>query len=283
MRTYALTKLSQLSMVFICALSLNTGVYAADNVMGKMINLAGKQRMLTQKMSKEALLVAKGIDTAANQANLKKTANLFDKTLKGLKNGDADLGLVKTENADIIKQLDQVAALWVNFKPLIDEIAGGNAKAEVLAKIAAGNVPLLKAMNKAVKMYEKSAGSTLSAEMATAINLAGKQRMLTQKMTKELLLVANNIAAEENKANLAKTTALFSKTLTGLVKGDADLGLVGTKSADILAQLAIVEKLWAEYKEVLAKVDTSTEGLQKAANINLPLLKEMNKAVGMYK
>jgi len=283
MKSHALTKLSQLAMVFICALSLNAGAYAADNVMGKMINLAGKQRMLTQKMSKEALLVAKGIDATANQANLKKTANLFDKTLKGLKNGDADLGLVKTEEADIVKQLDQVATLWANFKPLIDEVAGGNAKADVLAKIAAGNLPLLKAMNKAVKMYEKSAGSTLSAEMATAINLAGKQRMLTQKMTKELLLVANNIAADDNKANLAKTTALFSKTLTGLVKGDADLGLVGTKNADILAQLAVVEKLWAEYKEVLAKVDTSTEGLQKAANVNLPLLKEMNKAVGMYK
>ncbi len=51
---------------------------------GTVINLAGKQRMLTQKMSKEALFIAKGIDVEKNKESLKKTAELFDKTLKGL-------------------------------------------------------------------------------------------------------------------------------------------------------------------------------------------------------
>jgi len=38
------------------------------------INLAGKQRMLTQKMSKEALFIAKGINVKANTEALGKTA-----------------------------------------------------------------------------------------------------------------------------------------------------------------------------------------------------------------
>ncbi len=263
-------------------LLLSSGLQAADNITGKVINLAGKQRMLTQKMSKEALLIAKGIDVETNKSNLKKTVTLFDKTLKGLKNGDADLGLPGTENADIVKQLDHVASLWANFKPLMDQAAAGTADKSVLEKIAATNLPLLKEMNKAVKMYEKAAGSNLSPAAATTINLAGKQRMLTQKMTKELLLIANGIDADANRSNLAKTVALFDKTLKGLFDGDADLGLVGTKDPAIRAQLMVVQKLWDEYKAVLEKVDTSDAGLKKAAAINLPLLKEMNKAVGMY-
>jgi len=282
MKSNLLINLSRCAIVIGGLILATSSVYAA-NTSGKVINLAGKQRMLTQKMSKEALLVAKGIDAAGNQANLQKTAALFDKTLAGLKAGDADLGLEKTEDAGILKQLDQVAGLWANFKPLIDTVASGKVDAATLNRIAAGNLPLLTEMNKAVKMYEKQSDSSLSADIAITINLAGKQRMLTQKMTKELLLVANGIAVEDNKANLAKTIALFSKTLKGLFDSDADLGLTGTKDDAIRAQLTVVQKLWNEYKAVLDKVDVSDAGLQAAAKINLPLLKEMNKAVGMYK
>ncbi len=250
--------------------------------MGTVINLAGKQRMLTQKMSKEILLIAKGIDVEANKANLKKTADLFDRTLKGLVDGDAGLGLPKTTDQAILAQLAKVSALWAEFKPNVDAALNGKIDEGVLKKVAAQNLPLLKEMNKAVQMYAKMSGSDLDPAMATTINLAGKQRMLTQKMTKELLLVANGIDVEANKAALHKTVALFERTLKGLFDGDSELGLPGTKDPAIRKQLEVVQGLWAEYKPILDKVDTSPEGLAKAAKLNLPLLKEMNKAVKMY-
>lgn len=262
-------------------LSFNTFALSKQE-MGTVINLAGKQRMLTQKMSKEVMLIAKGVDVDANKANLQKTAGLFDKTLKGLVNGDADLGLPKTTDAGILSQLGKVSELWAGFKPNVDAVLGGTTDKGVLEKVAAQNLPLLKNMNNAVQMYAKMSGSDLDPAMATTINLAGKQRMLTQKMTKELLLVANGIDADANKANLQKTAGLFERTLKGLFDGDVELGLPGTKDAGIRAQLETVQGLWADYKPVLDKVDTSAEGLAKAAKLNLPLLKEMNKAVKMY-
>jgi hypothetical protein len=275
--------ITRLIPVALMGLFLSVGSQAATKEeMGATINLAGKQRMLTQKMSKEALLIAKGIDAGDNKANLKKTASLFDKTLVGLVDGDASMGLPKTTDPAILKQLEVVKALWVEFKVSIDAAAGGDTSAGVLDKIATQNLPLLKEMNKAVQMYAKAAGSTLDPAVATTINLAGKQRMLTQKMTKELLLVANGIDADANKANLAKTVALFDRTLKGLKDGDKDLGLPGTKDQAILAQLAVVAKLWNEYKPVLDAVDVSDAGLAKAAKLNLPLLKNLNKAVKMY-
>jgi hypothetical protein len=246
------------------------------------INLAGKQRMLTQKMSKEILLIAKGIDVVENKTNLGKTAALFDRTLKGLLNGDAGLGLVKTENPAIVEQLKKVEKLWGKFQNNVKAVLAGNTSTAVLEEVARRNLPLLREMNKAVKMYEKAGGSSLAPKMAVTINLAGKQRMLTQKMTKELLLVANGINPERNRANLKKTVSLFNRTLRGLLDGDAGLGLPGTTDAAIRAQLNIVNRLWNKYKPLLSKSNVSQDDLVKAAKLNMPLLKEMNKTVHMY-
>ncbi len=262
------------------------------NEMGIVINLSGKQRMLTQKMSKEMLLIAKGVDEAQNKESLGKTAALFDKTLKGLINGDEDLRLVMAEDAKIVEQLERVAMLWGKFKKNVDSVLSGDTSKGILEKIAKENLPLLKNMNRAVKMYEDYAktlgGGSLDARMAVTLNLSGKQRMLTQKMTKEVLLVANGIDPDKNKSGLKKTTELFGRTLKGLLDGDGGLKLTGTKDPDISEQLKVVEKLWKEYKPVLTKVISSTsndvpqEDLVKAAKLNLPLLKEMNRAVKMY-
>jgi len=259
---------------------------ATNEEMSTVINLAGKQRMLSQKMSKEALLIAMGVDVSKNKENLGKTAALFDKTLKGLLNGDSGLKLVKTESPDIVKQLNVVSGLWEEFHKSVKSVLGGDVSDPVLAKIAAQNLPLLKNMNKAVGMFEKESGSKLEAGLATTINLAGKQRMLSQKMTKEMLLVAKDVNADKNKANLKGTADLFEKTLKGLLDGDKSLGLSGTKDAAIRDQLAKVGKLWSDYKPVIdnaaAGKEISKADLEKAAKLNLPLLKEMNNAVTMF-
>jgi hypothetical protein len=241
---------------------------------GTVINLAGKQRMLTQKMSKEAFFISKGIDVEKNKENLKKTETLFDKTLKGLVDGDKDLNLPKTENKEILAQLEKVKELWKSFKENIEKVINGKADEATLKAIAKDNIPLLKEMNKAVGMYAKASGAKIDPKMADTINRAGKQRMLTQKMTKELLLVANGIDADKNKESLKKTAELFENTLKDLT--------ANCKDENIKKQLGVVDKLWAEYKPVIEKVDTSDEALKKVEELNMKLLKEMNKAVKMY-
>ncbi len=240
---------------------------------GIVINLAGKQRMLTQKMSKEALFIAKGIDIEKNREALAKTSKLFDKTLHGLIAGDKDLNLPKTENKEILAQLDKVKKLWESFKANIDKVIAGKSDKATLEAIAKENLPLLKEMNKAVGMYAKASGSKLDPKMAKKINVAGKQRMLTQKMTKELLLIANGIDVEKNKENLKKTANLFETTLKDLINN--------CKHEDIKKQLGVVENLWNQYKGIIEKADTSDKALKKAEELNMPLLKEMNKAVKM--
>ncbi|MCU7892054.1 MAG: type IV pili methyl-accepting chemotaxis transducer N-terminal domain-containing protein [Candidatus Thiodiazotropha sp. (ex Ustalcina ferruginea)] len=120
-----------------------------------VINLSGRQRMLTQKMSKEMLLIANEVDVAGNRANLEKTAKLFDSTLKGLRDGNAEMGLPATEGKLLLKQLAKVSKLWDEFHDLVSPvISGGDVD---ITKVAELNLPLLKNMNTAVRLYEKEA------------------------------------------------------------------------------------------------------------------------------
>jgi len=251
-----------------------------------VINLAGGQRMLSQKMSKEMLLVAKGIDVDANRKSLKDTAGLFDSRLKGLLNGDVNMGLPPTDSAIIVKQLGKVQTLWSDFHSIVQSVVVGGQVP--VGKVATLNLPLLKNMNTAVRLYEKEAKKATGKSAGVVINLAGKQRMLSQKMSKEMLLVALNYEAKDNKANLRGTASLFDRTLKGLRDGDKDLGLPPTKSAAIVKQLDKVAKIWSQFKPVAETAgdvnvaEVAADDLKKMVKLNLPLLKEMNAAVKMY-
>lgn len=251
-----------------------------------IINLSGRQRMLTQKMSKEMLLIAAKINVNQNREGLKKTAKLFDSTLKGLRDGNKKMGLPPTKSKVILKQLAKVANHWSKFKSIVDSVAKGGSVP--VAKVAALNLPLLKNMNTAVRLYEKEAKKATGRSAGVVINLAGKQRMLTQKMSKEMLLVFLNNDSGKNTKNLKMSASLFGRTLKGLRNGDADLELPPTKNIKIIAQLDTVSSLWSNFKPLVDAVTdidakgVSTEKIIKMSELNLPLLKEMNKAVKMY-
>ncbi|WP_210397472.1 type IV pili methyl-accepting chemotaxis transducer N-terminal domain-containing protein [Motiliproteus sediminis] len=285
-----------ISAACITALSGIPAAHAADGPTaaeyGVVLNLSGRQRMLTQKMSKEAVLVALEVDQSGNANNLKATAALFNTTLKGLRDGDPAVGLPPTSSSRILRQLDKIDKLWAEFRPAIDRIsANGSASQADIAQIAQLNLPLLKEMNKAVGLYEKDASANgLKADpaLAATINLSGKQRMLSQKMSKEFLLIAYGHEPEDNKLNLLETYSLFERTLKGLLDGDDTLGLPGTSQPAIREQLGKVQAIWTEFKPMMEQAANPTTAsispsmVAKVAEINLPLLKEMNAAVKMY-
>ena len=250
--------------------------------MGVVINLSGRQRMLTQKMSKEILLIYLGVDVEQNRTNLGNSAILFSDTLTGLIQGDKAVKLPETTDPAILRQLNLVASLWQSFsRYVLAALEQQQIDRAFIEKVAQENLPLLSEMNKAVYMYERAAGADLE-KLAPVVNLSGRQRMLTQKMSKEFLLVAAGVGVAENQANLAKTVALFDRTLHGLRDGDVAQRLPGTPEPDIRAQLDIIEQRWDAYRPVLEQGDFSEAQVQRVAELNLPLLKEMDRAVKMY-
>ncbi len=131
---------------------------------GVVINMAGRQRMLTQKMTKEAMGAANG-KIAVKE--LKKTAELFNKTLNGLIQGNEELP--PSEDEEILAQLAKVKNLWNPFYMKIKMLEKDPTNQKALDYLLANNVTLLKEMNKAVKLFETNSREKLNSVKFLAI------------------------------------------------------------------------------------------------------------------
>ena len=240
-----------------------------------VINISGKQRMLTQKMTKEALFIVKGINKEKNIQNLKETTKLFESRLQSLINGDKVLNIPKTTDKEIVEQLTKTSALWTLLKLDMNRVIEKKIDQKRLESIATNNLLLLKSMDEAVQMYTiKTNFYKENPKLAEQINLSGRQRMLTQKMTKELLLVANDIEVNKNRKNAQKTGTLFEVTLKELIDN--------TEDENLTKQLYVVAEKWSKYRTIIKMVNTSESSLKRLDELNMPLLKEMDIAVKMY-
>ncbi|MCP4041622.1 MAG: methyl-accepting chemotaxis protein, partial [Gammaproteobacteria bacterium] len=115
---------------------------------------------------------------------------------------------------------------------------------------------------------------------AAGINMAGRQRMLSQRLAKEVLLVAQNA---EQRATVKRTIALFEESSQKLLQGDPAMGINPVTDPAIVTQLGNVERLWKAYiKDLNSFLDTKDKGLLASVNSKaLTVLKEMNQAVKM--
>jgi len=277
---------SKFFLGLLAVLLFSSSMFAvSDKDMGIIINLAGKQRMLSQKMTKQVFLISIGIEKEENIKRLKKSSALFDKTLKGLMNGDKSLKLKAVNSKTINNELKNVQTKWKKFYTNIKTIIDGKISDNLLKKIEKRNIPLLKNMHKVVMMYVKESKSLSNIDVALAvdINYAGRQRMLTQKMSKELLLISKGINKNKNMENLNITKALFEKSLMGLISGDKEMGLKGSKLTHITKQLKKVQKLWNKINpNITPKIAGDKAKLNEITKELLVILREMNNAVKMY-
>ena len=138
---------------------------------GLVINIAGRQRMLTQKFTKEFFLslALPGAESAdADRAQMNKTRRLFELSLAALTDGGQtfmDLGLTKpvqlsgTGNREVRAQLVEVKKLWGQLLSEIAQVGPGGSTADHLARINTLSVRVLASMNKAVGMLADQSDS----------------------------------------------------------------------------------------------------------------------------
>ncbi len=245
------------------------------------INLAGKQRMLSQKITKEALLVKAGIAKDENLKKLIRSRNLFDKTLNAIINGDASLKIKASNDPKVKRELKAVQKIWKKFDSNIQKVINQTANKNSYIKIKTQNLELLKKMNKVVDLYV-ALSKTSTSKKAQAVNLSGKTRMLTQKMAKELLLISQGLDASKNKKNLQKTAKLFEKILRGLQYGDKSLQLESAKLPNIKKELKVGQNLWSQIKPTFQKSIYDKKTVNNTIFRLDILLSQMDKTVKLY-
>ncbi len=251
------------------------------NSLNYTINLAGKQRMLIQKMSKVALLISLSIESQENSKKLDSFAKLYDQTLKGFKKGDDTLKLKATENKDVLKKIEDVEQKWKPFYENVQKVVADGAKAkDSIDYIIKNNEEMLSVSNDLVTAFEESNKDLdyLSKFRLRVVNLAGRQRMLIEKMTKEKLLV-NKLKDDSYKDKLKKSIELFDTSLTTLINGNKENNISKPTNGDLKAAYDKVEKLWNKLKPLYEKEKLDKKDLMVIVDESKELSKEMNAAV----
>jgi len=253
-----------------------------NRMLKRLVNLSGKQRMLTQRITKLSLLVSLNIAKKENTKRLIKFSSLYNQTLQAFKNGDKELNCIPIKNPDINEQIEIIEKRWKPFYKNIQKIIDGKDRdKKALKYIVENNEELLALSNELVKRYEKSNKSTNYLDKARLhiVNVAGRQRMLTQKMTKEKILII--MGKKKYKTKLQKTIKLFDDSLSTLINGDSKQMIVKPTNKTIKKQLAKVAKIWKKLKPLYEKPKPIPREMATIIRENPILLSEINKMVKM--
>lgn len=79
---------------------------------------------------------------------------------------------------------------------------------------------------------------------ALVLNIAGRQRMFSQSMLKEMCLLTSGTEPDQNRERYSETVRLFTASLKALQYGQADVGLPPPPSAEIEAKLLEIDEMW---------------------------------------
>lgn len=164
-----------LSFIILSMFLITWYTTSAQKADGLVINLAGRQRMLSQKMSKEVFLFASVTDDKEKESlavSAKNTMAVFDITLNTLKDsGKAPLSLDLTDKHAMCPkavepaytQLEKVKNIWDDFSAHVSNALSNDKESQRSLKyVKANNLILLSEMNKAVAMMQKQSEKKVS-------------------------------------------------------------------------------------------------------------------------
>jgi hypothetical protein len=255
------------------------------------INLAGRQRMLSQRMAKAACFASLGIDTAAHIAESREAYTLFKSSLAALISGSSEVGLAPERDLEILHALRDEDRSWTGYAAAVlefeDKFPASETK-RTLQSVYDLNLPLLDAADNAVDLIEfaNQDGRIVRLGLANTINVAGRQRMLSQKMSKEFCMIASGYKPEETRAQLGDTINLFVAFHEKLKSGLSAMRLASKDGEPIRAQLQKVEAMWKNIsspfqRAALGGVPTQEE-VTRVAHDNLTFLNEIDSTVKLY-
>jgi len=120
---------------------------------------------------------------------------------------------------------------------------------------------------------------------ALLIDLYGRQRMLSQKLSKEVCLAAAGYQLDETLPELEATLKLFERSLGAFIEGLPVAGVPKPPTEEIASQLALANDAWSKISYVPQTIVTGGSlGIKELGVFrtgSTDFLRAMNKAVGM--
>lgn len=235
-----------------------TDIQAAEASGRQLINTAGKQRLLTQRLLTKYALAGLQVKYGDPVQDLAQAVSLFEQNLQELKSSQLA--------AAAAKELQEVEKLWTPIRPVVK----APPEREKMAKLREDMESLLKACEQATAAIAKASGSA----NGEIINISGRQRMLSQRLASLYLLRVWGIEDPRFTQDLAQAMAEFSSAQQKLMESPLT-------TAEIKLQLEAVKKDFSWF-ELMAKSESGRYIPTLIARSADQILEKMDAVTAQY-
>jgi len=225
--------------------------------LSQAVDVAGKQRMYTQRMLKDYAMIGLQNNFGNPQEDLKTIMHDFEDHL------DALIAFNKEPKTE--ESLEKVKKMWGPIKAALNEPPSKDKAGKMQEDLEA----LLKQSNEAVGLFAKQTGK----ESGEIINISGRQRMLSQRMASLYMLKVWGVDDPKFKEKMTQTMTLFKESLERLKKSSMN-------TPEITALLKKAERSF-KFFEIMNRSNSKfiPALIYKKSN---EILKDMNTATGLY-
>ncbi|MGB1092144.1 MAG: type IV pili methyl-accepting chemotaxis transducer N-terminal domain-containing protein [Oceanobacter sp.] len=185
------------------------------------VNISGSQRMLTQRMMKDYLMLGAGVKADKAQTELSASVERFESNLDVL-TSYSDLPIINS-------QLEKVKAMWAEHKTGLLSLPDKEAAVALMKE----NLELLGACHQLVLNIEGQSAQ----RNADIVNISGRQRMLSQRIAKAYMALYWGVPSTELESEFKNAQNQFADALAKLKAFDGN-------STDIGIELDRVSVHW---------------------------------------
>jgi nitrate/nitrite-specific signal transduction histidine kinase len=227
------------------------------------INKSGRQRMLSQRLAKAYLQLGQAIDSERSRKILDASLSLFDRQLAELR--------TFAPTADNKLVLAEMEKTWLAYKQVL---MGKTPNQQDARNIMVINEEILAMAQTATVQLEKYSGSST----AQLVNIAGRQRMLSQRMAKFYQALQWGVAPADAEGKLELARKEFIAAMQTLNNAPGN-------TARIRDELMLAQQQWMFFDGALHQNGDQRNRQQNASNVATTserILEVMDGVTGLY-